>query len=82
MASTDKGLEEIPECKISQYTQFIYSMLAMRKPSKKYAKFVIFTAQIESNYDEITDSFDAMNLKSELLRGMLAGDVPSKAPRS
>ena len=28
------------------------------------------TGQIESNYDEITDSFDAMNLKSELLRGM------------
>jgi hypothetical protein len=26
--------------------------------------------QIESNYDEITDSFDAMNLKSELLRGI------------
>jgi translation initiation factor 4A len=25
--------------------------------------------QIESNYDEVTDSFDAMNLKSELLRG-------------
>ena len=29
-----------------------------------------FLGQIESNYDEITDSFDAMNLKSELLRGM------------
>jgi hypothetical protein len=28
-----------------------------------------FTGQIESNYDEITDSFDAMNLKPELLRG-------------
>lgn len=28
------------------------------------------TGQIESNYDEITDSFDAMELKSELLRGM------------
>ena len=25
--------------------------------------------QIESNYDEVTDSFDAMNLKAELLRG-------------
>lgn len=25
--------------------------------------------QIESNYDEITDSFDSMNLKGELLRG-------------
>ncbi|KAL8781595.1 MAG: hypothetical protein Q9213_005945 [Squamulea squamosa] len=29
-------------------------------------------AQIESNYDEITDSFDSMNLKSELLRGVYA----------
>lgn len=29
------------------------------------------TGQIESNYDEITDSFDSMNLKGELLRGKL-----------
>ncbi|KKY18938.1 putative eukaryotic translation initiation factor [Phaeomoniella chlamydospora] len=29
-------------------------------------------SQIESNYDEITDSFDAMNLKPELLRGVYA----------
>ena len=28
--------------------------------------------QIESNYDETTDSFDAMDLKSELLRGVYA----------
>ena len=28
-------------------------------------------AQIESNYDEVTDSFDSMSLKAELLRGML-----------
>lgn len=28
------------------------------------------TAQIESNYDEVTDSFDNMNLKGELLRGL------------
>ncbi|KUL88338.1 hypothetical protein ZTR_05020 [Talaromyces verruculosus] len=28
--------------------------------------------QIESNYDEVTDSFDAMNLKPELLRGVYA----------
>lgn len=28
------------------------------------------TGQIESNYDEITDSFDSMDLKAELLRGM------------
>jgi translation initiation factor 4A len=30
------------------------------------------SGQIESNYDETTDSFDAMNLKSELLRGIYA----------
>lgn len=28
--------------------------------------------QIESNYDETTDSFDNMNLKAELLRGVYA----------
>ena len=28
--------------------------------------------QIESNYDEIVDSFDDMKLKSELLRGIYA----------
>lgn len=33
------------------------------------------TAQIESNYDEVTDSFDAMNLKSELLRGKSSADI-------
>jgi len=26
--------------------------------------------QIESNYDETVDNFDAMDLKAELLRGM------------
>ena len=31
-----------------------------------------YTGQIESNYDETTDSFDAMNLKPELLRGVYA----------
>jgi len=28
--------------------------------------------QIESNYDEVVDSFDNMNLKAELLRGVYA----------
>ena len=32
--------------------------------------FSAATGQIESNYDEVTDSFDAMDLKPELLRGM------------
>ena len=30
------------------------------------------SGQIESNYDEVTDSFDSMSLKSELLRGVYA----------
>jgi translation initiation factor 4A len=29
-------------------------------------------SQIESNYDEVVDSFDNMNLKPELLRGVYA----------
>ena len=32
-------------------------------------------AQIESNYDEVTDSFDSMSLKSELLRGGCEGRI-------
>ncbi|TIA61669.1 P-loop containing nucleoside triphosphate hydrolase protein [Aureobasidium pullulans] len=32
----------------------------------------IDAADIESNYDETTDSFDAMNLKTDLLRGIYA----------
>jgi hypothetical protein len=32
--------------------------------------FSLPTGQIESNYDEVTDSFDSMDLKPELLRGM------------
>lgn len=32
--------------------------------------FFFLTGQIESNYDEVTDSFDSMDLKPELLRGM------------
>jgi translation initiation factor 4A len=49
---------------------------ATRK-SEKYTKTCGLTpfaqtGQIESNYDETTDSFDAMNLKSELLRGVYA----------
>lgn len=31
-----------------------------------------FSGMIESNYDEVTDSFDNMNLKPELLRGIYA----------
>jgi len=35
-----------------------------------FTDIYVLTGQIESNYDEVTDSFDAMNLKPELLRGM------------
>jgi hypothetical protein len=31
-----------------------------------------FPAEIESNYNETTDSFEAMNLKTDLLRGIYA----------
>jgi superfamily II DNA/RNA helicase len=34
--------------------------------------FLTLPGQIESNYDETTDSFDAMNLRPELLRGVYA----------
>ena len=42
-----------------------------------------FLAQIESNYDEVTDSFDSMSLKAELLRGELTiQDAPTlETPR-
>lgn len=38
--------------------------------SKMTAYPLPFTAQIESNYDETIDSFDNMNLKEELVRGI------------
>ena len=38
----------------------------LRPPTNAHA------GQIESNYDEVTDSFDNMNLKAELLRGVYA----------
>lgn len=40
-----------------------------RESSPKQTMLTIATGQIESNYDEVTDSFDSMDLKSELLRG-------------
>ena len=33
---------------------------------------------IESNYDEVTDSFDAMALRAELLRGMISSPSQSE----
>jgi hypothetical protein len=36
----------------------------------RLTRLLKFTGQIESNYDEVIDSFDSMDLKPELLRGM------------
>lgn len=62
-----KGLEDPPEGKLSQYAL----ALAGDSLSSASTDTHVFLGQIESNYDETTDSFDAMNLKSDLLRGML-----------
>jgi hypothetical protein len=43
---------------------------AVSHHAKPNTDFCARLGQIESNYDEVTDSFDAMNLKAELLRGM------------
>lgn len=41
------------------------------KYDQKWAAYPLpLTAQIESNYDETIDSFDDMNLKEELVRGI------------
>lgn len=50
-------------------------LLPSRAPKKNLAGIPVLTlcaGQIESNYDEVTDSFDNMNLKPELLRGVYA----------
>lgn len=64
------------------YATFLrLTLCSTAKPTYNYGSIVFFfhssdiliefrcIAQIESNYDEVTDSFDSMNLKSELLRG-------------
>ena len=78
MASNDKGLEEIPE---GMRSHLNHANLCARRgevrvclTTAQESQPLIFgttTGQIESNYDEITDSFDSMQLKSELLRGTL-----------
>ncbi len=57
-----KGLEEVPEG----------SMIVPSHPTHCAPLLTCFDSvgQIESNYDETCDSFDGMNLRSELLRGM------------
>ena len=69
--AADKGLEEIPE---SMYLMFSRPISVDVHVCCSQIRLIVmlthgFTAQIESNYDEVTDSFDSMNLKSELLRG-------------
>ena len=41
----------------------------LRSPIMEYTEPFPNVGQIETNYDEITDTFDAMNLKQDLLRG-------------
>ena len=59
-----KGLEDVQDGKFSSPTKelLIFRAVVNSSPSSQ--------DKIESNYDESTDSFDAMSLKSELLRGM------------
>ena len=62
MASADKGLEEIPEG--SPLTNGFDSTGFLANADTHV------TGQIESNYDETIDSFDAMSLNPQLLRGV------------
>ena len=72
----DKGLEDVPEGEC-------HSSAALRgAPASRHSAHAVEysrehglthnAGQIESNYDETTDSFDAMELKPELLRGVYA----------
>ena len=82
--ATEKGLEEIPECMFACFLEILATQIYVSPPLSQddeyvLSFFVMFAAQIESNYDEITDSFDNMNLKSELLRGALSQETARKA---
>ena len=80
MASNDKGLEEIPEGKVLlrirrravpwSETGSVNTEQAAPFLTHPRTDILVAVGQIESNYDEVTDSFDSMSLKSELLRGM------------
>lgn len=68
--ATDKGLEEIPEGRLHPRYD-AHTAVCSRKPADELRlTLIVPTGQIESNYDETVDSFDTMNLKPELLRGM------------
>lgn len=77
-----KGLEEVPEGRFSTPSSLLVIVLLERASQGFFVlsrqnfpdstNTFILIGQIESNYDETTDSFDAMNLKPELLRGVYA----------
>ncbi len=75
-----KGLEEVPEGKFSIPSSLLGCLDLRGHPKDFCALQTKFSrlqtnyliGQIESNYDETTDSFDAMLLKPELLRGVYA----------
>ena len=70
----DKGLEEVPESKQHtpnrSHARLRDFEAGLRPPVFARLTCLRSLGQIESNYDEVTDSFDSMNLKAELLRGV------------
>ncbi|KAF4446439.1 ATP-dependent RNA helicase eIF4A [Fusarium austroafricanum] len=69
----DKGLEDVPEDKAQHHNERkAMGFDADTWVINRHADHACLTGQIESNYDETVDSFDDMNLKSELLRGVYA----------
>ena len=77
MASGDKGLEDLQDSMdpyLAASSSTFGTFPRCREAKSAHPLSTAFAdspklGQIESNYDEITDSFDSMNLKSELLRG-------------
>ncbi|EAU38411.1 eukaryotic initiation factor 4A [Aspergillus terreus NIH2624] len=61
----DKGLEDLPEG--TYWTSSLKSRLFGRLLAPSW-----WVGMIESNYEDVTDSFDSMELKAELLRGVYA----------
>ena len=64
MASADKGLDDVPEGEWTRGPPGTHCEISTEDTAE-----LAFAGQIESNYDETVDSFDAMELKSDLLRG-------------
>lgn len=75
----DKGLEDVPEGECLSIPMFVTARDAQVSRAVSAAPTnlnllltPLLPGQIESNYDETVDSFDSMNLKPELLRGVYA----------